>query len=210
MAMAPGLKRKGGLFGSSPMRGPFDTPGIGDGMAAAQQPMAPAKPKFFGEGGVGRGIAGNIGDFLLQYSGMDPIYAPAMKQKQAMAYDQQKRQATRRERLEDWQAQEDYKRANPGPSAPFDDNAGNRWTIGPDGKPQLLFRDPNLKHTQQVVTDPDGSQRLVSIPIPNNVNPDGTFAAAPAFGGAPTAPAAPIGKLKPYGGQTATPSGNFR
>lgn len=112
MAIAPGLKRKGGLFGSSPM---VTTPGIGDGLTAAQEPLAPAKPKFFGEGGVGRGIAGNIGDFLLQYSGMDPIYQPAMQQKQAMAYDQQQRQATRRERLEDWQAQEEYKRANPAP-----------------------------------------------------------------------------------------------
>lgn len=110
MAIAPGLKRKGGLFGSTPM---MDT--IPPEMTATQQPLAPAKPKFFGEGGVGRSIAGNIGDFLLQYSGMDPIFAPAMQQKQAMAYDQQQREAQRQQQLKDWVWKEEYERRNPKP-----------------------------------------------------------------------------------------------
>lgn len=204
MAIAPGLKRKGGLFGSSPMRGPFDTPGIGDGMAAAQQPMAPAKPKFFGEGGVGRGIAGNIGDFLLQYSGMDPIYQPAMQQKQAMAYDQQQRQATRRERLEDWQAQEDYKRANPEPRAPhyWETNDGSLGMVGPDGQPKIVYKDKTPKITW--VRADNGNGTFTMVPMGPN-GPLGQDA------GQPQAAPRPKGKLTPYnGGQTATPSGTFR
>ena len=53
---SPFKRRRGGIFGAS-----VATPD----MTATQQPLAPAKPKFFGEGGVGRAIAGNIGDFLL-------------------------------------------------------------------------------------------------------------------------------------------------
>lgn len=199
MAIAPGLKRKGGLFGSSPM---VTTPGIGDGLTAAQEPLAPAKPKFFGEGGVGRGIAGNIGDFLLQYSGMQPIYQPAMQQKQAMAYDEQKRE---RSRLQDWNdkiAYAQWERDNPKPQAPTNfeqilDAAG----VQGDERIKLL--------RMKAQNEAQGVPMAVDI-----TNPDGSvgrqYIRPGSIGGAPTAPAAPIGKLKPYGGQTATPSGNFR
>lgn len=196
MALPSTLKRRGGLFGSSPM---MTTPGIGDGMTASQQPMAPAKPKFFGEGGVGRGIAGNIGDFLLQYSGMDPIFAPAMQQKQAMAYDQQQRQQTRRDRLEDWQTQQEWERANP---KPVNNDTVNDYQflaskLGPDAAKQYL---QNLADGPPVAVDvanPDGSVTRQFIPR------------SQMKGGGMVAPQAPVGKLKPYGGQTATPSGNF-
>lgn len=200
MALPSTLNRKRGLFGASvPNMIDEARPPLDPGYAA---PPEPQKPKFFGEGGVGRAIAGNIGDFLLQYSGMQPIYAPIMQQRQAA-------QAAERERqqgLADWVAKQEYEASNRPPTY-FDDNAGNRWAIGPDGEPKLAFRDPTQKYVQQVVTDPDGSQRLVQVPVPNNVNPDGTFGSAQ-IGGA--APQAPVGKLKPYGGQSATPTGGFR
>lgn len=203
MAMAPGLKRKGGLFGSSPM---VTTPGIGDGMTAAQEPLAPVKPKFFGEGGVGRSIAGNIGDFLLQYSGMDPIYAPAMQQKQAMAYDQQQREMQRRQGLEDWTWKQNYENANrPAPQPTEFERLVAASGLPPEQQTEMI-----RKYV---------SNRANPIDWIRADNGDGTFQLVPmgpngpmTQGAAPqAAPQRPKGKLTPYnGGQTATPSGNFR
>lgn len=195
MAIAPGLKRKGGLFGSAPMPMP-----PGDDMTASPQPMAPAKPKFFGEGGVGRSIAGNIGDFLLQYSGMDPIFAPAMQQKQAMAYDQQQREMQRRQGLEDWVAKQEWERANP---APVNNDTVNDYQflaskLGPEAAQQYLQNIADGPPVAVDVANPDGSVTRQFIPR------------SQMKGGGMVAPQAPVGKLKPYGGQTATPSGNFR
>lgn len=184
------LKQKRGLFGSGPAM-PMAS-AMSGGMTTAQEPM---KPKFFGEGGVGRAIAGNIGDFLLQQSGMDPIYAPVMQQRQAMQYDQQQRELQRRQGLEDWVAKQEWEAKNRPPTY-FDDNAGNRWAIGADGKPKLAFRDPTQKYVQQVVTDPDGSQRLIQVPVPNNVNPDGTFGDATLGGQSSGPPQAAISALR--------------
>lgn len=207
MALAPGLKRRGGLFGSSPMQPPYATPGIGDGMTAARQPMAPAKPKFFGEGGVGRAIAGNIGDFLLQYSGMNPIYQPAMQQRQAMAYDQQQRETQRRQGLEDWMARQEWERANPSPRAPhyWETNDGSLGMVGPDGKPSILYQDPNDKIQWMQVDNGDGTKTVVPY---NSKGPLGQQPQAPSQ--AQGAPQRPVGKLKPYGGPSATPTGGFR
>ena len=65
-------------YGTPPIAptSPETTPGAGYGVPTAQ----PSSPSFFGQGGVGRGIAGTIGDYLLQQAHMQPIYAPAMEQ----------------------------------------------------------------------------------------------------------------------------------
>lgn len=65
--------------------------GVGGGQTA---PTA-AKPSFFGEGGAGRGIAGAIGDYLLQAGGAQPIYAPAHQQAQLMARQRQQAEAAK-------------------------------------------------------------------------------------------------------------------
>lgn len=187
---SPFKRRRGGIFGAS-----VATPD----MTATQQPLAPAKPKFFGEGGVGRAIAGNIGDFLLQYSGMQPIYQPAVQQRQAMAYDQQQRE---RSRLADWQdkiAFAEWERRNPKPvnNDTINDYRFITETLGEDAGKQYL---QNLADGPPVAVDvanPDGSVTRQFIPR------------SQMKGGGMVAPQAPVGKLKPYGGQTATPSGNF-
>lgn len=87
-----GPATKKGLFGKK-----FDplaySTGIGDDLNVqhspeqrqAQQPTEPKKPGFLGKGGVGRAIAGTIGDFLMQRSGMAPVYAPTMMQERQAA-----------------------------------------------------------------------------------------------------------------------------
>lgn len=196
MALAPGLKRRGGLFGAS-----ANQP-IAPEMTATSSPMAPAKPKFFGEGGVGRSIAGNIGDFLLQYSGMQPIYAPAMQQRQAMAHDQQQREMQRQQGLEDWVAKQEYERANPAPRAPhyWETNNGSLGMIGPDGQPQIVYPDPDEKIQWLTVENGDGTKSVIPY---NSKGPLGQQPQA--------SPQRPKGKLTPYkGGQSATPTGGFR
>lgn len=47
------------------------------------------KPNFFGQGGVGRNIAGFLGDALLQMSGNRPLYAPMMMQRQQAEIENQ-------------------------------------------------------------------------------------------------------------------------
>lgn len=192
MPMSPALNRRRGIFGAA--------------QPTPQMAEEPQKPKFFGEGGAGRTIAGVLGDALAQLGGFDPVFAPEMQRRREMASALRQQEQQRQQGLQDWVWKQRFE-AEHRPPTYFGDNAGNRWSIGPDGKPALVFRDPTQKYTQQVVTDPDGSQRLVSIPIPNNVNPDGTFGNATAGGF--TTPQAPVGKLKPYGGQSATPTGNF-
>lgn len=126
------------MFGSmGALRGlPFDqmvgyrTPGFGDAlppvqpinaMAGINQALAanaakPApKPGFFGRGGVGRNIAGNIGDALLQMSGMQPIYGPAMQQQRAGEMEEQRYQRRLRDEMAQWQAQKQWERDNPAP-----------------------------------------------------------------------------------------------
>lgn len=90
----------GGIFGGPAMWGatkPYQgKPFANMGMAQQQRPMPEEQKKsggFFGQGGAGRGIAGTIGDYLLQTSGMQPVFAPAMHQRrqQQMALEAEKR-----------------------------------------------------------------------------------------------------------------------
>lgn len=136
----PAPKKKGllGLLGTMPMNEagpmPVQTAPVAppQGMMVQQdmqrfaQPQQPKGPGFFSEGGVGRGIAGAIGDWALQNSGMQPIYAPAMQERRQMAQRQQMMQQQREMELQDdarkrgldwqdWQAREQWKREHPEP-----------------------------------------------------------------------------------------------
>lgn len=150
-------------------RGPYGTPGIGDGLPGAIDPanmdfgmqtqipraevgmeQPAAKPSFMGQGGAGRAIAGTIGDTLLQYNGMDAVYAPQQAAQQKAAMDAQQAQADRETKFADWRRQYDYQRENPEPSAAqpyrFEDNAGNVYERdAATGQNRLIFTDPNDK-----------------------------------------------------------------
>lgn len=113
--------RTGGMFGRKPSyeRQPWDTPGIGDGFNQRMAEMGDAmpnpsampigikemtaKPKFFGQGGAGRAIAGTIGDYLLQQSGMQPIYGPTVLQQRDAEERARMAQQQRMQKREDMQ-----------------------------------------------------------------------------------------------------------
>jgi hypothetical protein len=75
-------------------------------LAESPMPTLAATPhqSFFGQGGAGRGIAGTIGDFLLQLAHMQPVYAPAMQRKEQEQYAQQQHQQDRSEAQSDMDA----------------------------------------------------------------------------------------------------------
>lgn len=122
--MALSFQRQG-IFGRrNPLpdyRSPWETPGFGDGINQQQSGMDAApptnampigveqitkKPGFFGQGGAGRAIAGTIGDFLLQQSGMDPVYLPNVLQQrdaeERARMAQQQRMQKREDMMWEW------------------------------------------------------------------------------------------------------------
>lgn len=110
----------GGIFGKPRSRfGMFDEDPYELNAPMPQMAAAPAPEKkgggFFGQGGAGRAIAGSIGDYLLQASGMRPIYGPQMQFRQALAARERLMQQQRQAGLEDYAAKRQYDLANPKP-----------------------------------------------------------------------------------------------
>jgi hypothetical protein len=146
---------------------PYTTPGIGDGqpgmpgydpgvggpMAMPDEAGPAAKPSFFGEGGVGRSIAGYIGDALSQAGGMAPVYAPQMKARNQLQQRQQLAEADRKAQMEQWVAQRQYEAANPKPvnNDTTNDYEYIKSILGEDAAKQFL----------RGKADP-----IVSIPLP--------------------------------------------
>ena len=100
-----------GMFEQQPQQMPQMQPE----MQRFTQPHEAKGPGFFQQGGTGRAIAGALGDALAQMGGVQPLYAPAMQQRQMMQQRQQMAQQEREGDWQDFQRQEDYKRANPSP-----------------------------------------------------------------------------------------------
>lgn len=177
--MAP---RRRGLFGSSGMGGNASLVATPEqeaeserlagmfGMGAPAQPaigdVSEASPipnrggGLFGQGGIGRGIAGAIGDALLQQGGAQPIYAPQMMLRQRAQDDEAQYQRRRADENTDWQSRQQWSLEHKAPGNPyrFEDNAGNVYERGDDGQNNLIFTDPNDKtfmNGNQLVTVPN-------------------------------------------------------
>ena len=71
-------------------------------------PKAKKSGGMFGAGSPVRGIAGAIGDYLLQRNGMNPIYSPAMQEQQRMRYLQEQYQQRRMGEREDFLWKQDH------------------------------------------------------------------------------------------------------
>jgi hypothetical protein len=115
--------------------------------------------------------------------------AQTLKQRIALAEQQ------RQQQFQDQIALYDYKRNNPEPTAPhyFQDNSGNEYSIGPDGKPVQVFADP--LHWKFV---PNGMGGVVPVDINALMN-----------GGGLPAPGTVVPDPRKQGGPSPSGSGGF-
>lgn len=120
----------------------------GDVVAAGQAPTRSPSWLNGGKFGWKDGLAltiGAIGDALQQAGGGQGTFMPFVmanrKRQQDWAEDVARRKADR----DEWVWKQQWTRDNPAASTAqpyrFEDNAGNQWEMGPDGKPRLIFTD---------------------------------------------------------------------
>jgi hypothetical protein len=125
-----------------------------------------AKPKFFGKGGVGRGIAGTIGDFLMQQSGMAPVYGPAMQRQQEMEQRMQLYQQQRQDEYNDWVKRQQYEAENrqPAPNDTERDYEFIKSQLGEDSARSFLESKANPQQYMQVKDPATGELRIIPVP----------------------------------------------
>lgn len=100
-----------------PSNSPAGPTALGGLQGGSLPPIAPSKPSFFGQGGAGRGIAGTIGDYLLQQAHMQPVFAPAQQQQRAAQLAQQQRQQQLQDSRNTWLGQQQFKLEHPDPGS---------------------------------------------------------------------------------------------
>jgi hypothetical protein len=195
MMFGAGLR---GLFRQPP---PYNTPGINpkanppmfdrmpgampqqmDNAAAFQMPKLGTLDKL-----------GLVGDLLTGSQFTQQRLAPA--QQAAMQEFQYQRQ--RGDKLEDWEREKAWQTTNRQPHY-FEANDGSQYLIGPDGKPQLVFKDPTPKVTMVAVDNGDGTKTVMP------------FANGAPLGQAPQTQRPPVGAIisDPRKAGGASPSGS--
>lgn len=121
----PGGKKPPFGYPNDPWTIPGATPPIapspaeqtyGAGYAGPSQQTTPTpSPSFFGGGGVGRGIAGTIGDYLLQQAHMQPVFAPAMQEQRILSRQQAMHAQELQDSRDTWLQQQQWEREHPKP-----------------------------------------------------------------------------------------------
>jgi hypothetical protein len=100
-------------------------PSLGDPQPMSELPVpgmpqlpgiAPQRPGMFGAGGVGRNIAGMIGDLLMARAGMQPMFAPMLMQRQKQALEEAQYQRQRSDQNADWLSHQEYEAAHKEPT----------------------------------------------------------------------------------------------
>ena len=154
------------------------------------------KGGFFKDGGMGRTLAGLIGDALLQNADMAPVFAPMQRQRQAIEADEaqwsRRREQAREDKQWEWQ---NKPREDTIPPILRDAQAWQGMT------PEQRTAYGDMQKAR--AGDPD-----VTLTLPNGqlyVGPKSGIQAA--LGGANPRP---VGKLTPIGGPTQPASGGFR
>lgn len=187
--------------------------GIGGTMNPEAQPE-PRKGGLFARGGIGRSIAGTIGDVLLQRGGLKPMYAPAMKAQHEALLAQQERENA----LADYESKKkiDQRYAAPGDNIDLrEDNAGNVWqfdkrTGQPIGaKPVWVDQTPKeFVHEGMRFSIPNPYLSGGAAPSGNvpTVSDEATYNAVPPGGQYRD----PQGNLRTKGGPTPQASGTFQ
>lgn len=202
--MALSFQRQG-IFGR---RNPMDMPQAMPQETPQAMPIGvkeiTKKPGFFGQGGAGRAIAGTIGDFLLQQSGMDPVYLPNVLQQRDAEERARMAQQQRMQGREDFLFRENYKRDNPEPKQP-DQLTQYMINAGIDPNSQQA-REMYLRAAQNKV-DP-----MQAVPFTDAQGNSGQMFVRPGQmqGGPAAPPTAPVGKLRPLGGSGGNVTGGFR
>lgn len=200
-----GSKRKG-LFGAiGSTAAPEMMQGVGDlqpvAKAIASQPInvvqPDLKPKgggFFGSDGLGTSILGAVGDYLMQVNGMQPTFGNAQLLRRQMELQQQRAQQQRQAEWDDWVKKQEYEAAHPRPVNNDTINDFNWFkTLSPQDRALYGQMKP------QYITADNGDGTKTIIPVTPGM-----------FGGQPSIPTAPVGKLKPLGGTAGNSGGSFR
>lgn len=201
--------------------GTLGTPGYGDSMPGNDTPEwdgvnrldftmpdmpateSPApRQSFFGKGGVGRDMAGRMGDVLVQMAGMQPIYAPMMQHQmdRQQALEDYNRKIS--DEMDLWRQKQIWERDNPKPTS--NDTVADwnffKATLSPEEFAQYRANKINPPH---FATTPDGRLVMVGGYQPGGGDPASTGQGQPP---ATLPPDFDFGE----GGQTARPSGGFR
>lgn len=189
---APRLPRFGADFDPNQH---LPVPGMGLQQPLPQPQEAERKPSFFGEGGVGRAIAGTVGDALLMNNGNDALYTPIMAERRASAARLAAEAAKRQNELQDYEAKKQIDQRYQAPDTFERALAGG----GIDPKSEQ-GRQLYLQRAESMARDPN--DEFVVVPIPGR----GTYA-GPRSGlreamgqGLPTAPVGRLTPLNPGGG----------
>lgn len=156
-----------GLFGSAswtPGINPEPTPLPGLMQQPAPKQVEQPKPR-----GTGRRIAGYLADFLAGMNGQSGPYASILQQEREAEERQRMFEQQRRAGFDDFVQRKTWERDNmPSQSSPhyWETNDGSLGMVGPDGKPQILYKDPTPKTDWIQVKDPvTGAISIVAKPI---------------------------------------------
>ncbi|MGR4893341.1 hypothetical protein ACIPPQ_20140 [Sphingopyxis sp. LARHCG72] len=156
---------------------------------------------------------GVLGDSLSIIGGGQAQYVPSLidqrNRQQAQAYAEQQYQRRRGDENADWIARQEWEAANrPAPQPTEFERLVAASGLSPEKQTEAIqnYVRSRANPIDWIRADNgDGTYQLVPM------GPNGPINAAPQAPAQNAAPQRPKGKLTPYnGGQTATPSGNFR
>lgn len=132
-------------------------------MPNIQTPDIPQpKRSFFGQGGIGRLIAGSIGDALTQNAGMGTPFMSAMQQRQQQDYEDQLYQRRSAQEWSKFVKEQQFRRENPLPDAYERTLTQAGYKPGsPQWIEMMRKRALNQSDPPHMVTGPDGGAMLV-------------------------------------------------